>query len=1077
MPLNRIMNKLTWDYNKKQIKSVMPLVESINDIYESRHDLSNEEIQAKTGELRERLSAWETMDDILPEAFATVKQACRRLVGQIFPTKWEEATWNMIPYDVQLIGGIMLHKWHVAEMRTGEGKTLVATLPTYLNALTGKWVHVVTVNDYLASRDAERMWHLYSRLGLTVWSVTKGSPLWWRRAEYEKDITYVENSELGFDYLRDNLAKTLEERNMLYRPMHYAIIDEVDSILIDEARTPLIISRASDEPTQKYIQYAQLVKVLVPSKTKKKISKWFLAELMKDKAVEEEEDTGGDYYIDEKTKSVTLSSAGIEKLEKMMGVDNLYKDLWYGEIHHIENALKAQAVYNKDKEYLVRDSQVMIVDDHTWRVMPGRRFSQWLHQAIEAKEKVAIQKESKTLASITYQHFFKQYEKLSGMTGTALTEAEEFEKIYEIETVTIPTNKPILRVDKSDQVYFNQKAKRKAVSDAITFYHNVGVPILIGTSSIRTSELVSQILNTATLPHFVLNAKFHEQEANIVKNAWRKWSIVVATNMAWRGTDIKLNPELNAEIAQSYAMRAKNTVHATDAQHVSYVVYSEHEFELLSDALITVFDMSSEEYESSYSKAYRNEHIHIRVHLNKKKKTAEQPFAEIVLKSVHQPAVDMIEKEVHLWLMILGTEKHDSRRIDNQLRWRAGRQGDPGMSQFFVALDDEIMRKMWGDKIQWVAKMMMPLEELEKIAFTQKQFTNSIVRAQKQMEWRHYGIRKHLFEYDSVINKQRHNIYIKRDTILGVASTVNDSPLEVDVLEEVKTFIPELVDELVNLHAAYTPRNTNELIESIQQITAVQVDTSYIQSLGSQKKLKNYLIQQLTHIYEQKIAAGETDFVDAQVKKIYLWVIDKNWMTHIDEMSHLREKVSLWSYAQQDPLIIYKREAYGKYQALLSTIRKETLWYVMRSHFAPIPEQNSDATETVDKLVSEVHWEGVDVMSVLSEVIGNIDMDNLPSQDGEQSDEGTEVIMADGTHAHQISSDDEFEILEIDDDQSTISASNKNVDVSVVQPSSRKLRPNDKVNIRYKDGKMGMDMKWKKVKKLVDDGDAELIVN
>jgi len=470
---NRVMDKLAGNYNQQQIDAVQPIVGQINELYAQWDSLSDAEIQAKTGEFQSRLAAGETTDDLLVEAFATVKQACKRMMGQEIEVKGETLVWEMIPYDVQLVGGIIIHQGKMAEMRTGEGKTLVATLPCYLNALTGKWVHVVTVNDYLASRDAEWMWHLYGRLWLTVWSVVKGSSLQGRRAEYEKDITYVENSELGFDYLRDNLAKSVEERNMLWRPMHYAIVDEVDSILIDEARTPLIISQASGEPTEKYAYYAQIVKSLSPSKGKKKISKGFLAELMKDNKWEEEVDEGGDYYIDEKTRSATLSSSGIAKLEKMLNVDNLYKDIWFTEIHHIENALKAQAVYNKDKEYLVRDGQVMIVDDNTGRVMPGRRFSQWLHQAIEAKEKVEIKRESRTLASITYQHFFKQYEKLSGMTGTALTEAEEFESIYESETVTIPTNKPILRVDKSDAVYFNQKAKWNAVIDHIKFYHTM----------------------------------------------------------------------------------------------------------------------------------------------------------------------------------------------------------------------------------------------------------------------------------------------------------------------------------------------------------------------------------------------------------------------------------------------------------------------------------------------------------------------------------------------------------------------------------------------------------------------------
>ena len=668
------------------------------------------------------------------------------------------------------------------------------------------------------------------------------------------------------------------------------------------------------------------------------------------------------------------------------------------------------------------------------------------------------------------------------MTWTALTEAEEFEKIYNIDTVTIPTNKPILRVDKSDKVYFNQKAKWKAVWDMIGFYHEIWVPMLIGTSSIQTSEYVSTILNKANLPHFVLNAKFHEQEANIVKNAGKSWSIVVATNMAWRGTDIKLNPDMNGELAFSYAKRAKRKLNATDAKHVSYVVYSEHEFELLSDALIETFEITSGDYESAYKKEYTHEHLKIRIILNKKKKKAEDPFAEIILKSVHQPSVDMVEKEVHVWLMIIGTEKHDSRRIDNQLRWRSGRQGDPGMSVFFVALDDEIMRKMGGDKIQSVAKLMMPLEELEKIAFTQKQFTNSIARAQKQMEGRHYGIRKHLFEYDSVINKQRQNVYLKRDIILSPYDEESQDNKEA-IIDEIKTFVPELVQEWVSLYAQYSPRNTAELAESIQQVTWLQPDQSAIDSYSSSKKLTKYLTEYLSQAYESKIEQGEdVDAVVSQIKKIYLSVIDKNWMEHIDEMSYLREKVSLWSYAQQDPLIIYKREAYSKYQSLLSSFRKETLGYVMRARFAaPVAPTvaNADMAAATQTVIDQLTWDddSVDLMWMLQKVVWNIDPNDIPAPIEDKKWE--EIIMKDGTRAHKVSSDDEFEVLELDDEDIAGSTNTKNTsvddEVEVVHAVSKKLRPNDKVNIKYKDGKIGMDVKWKKVKELVENGEAQII--
>ncbi len=1038
---DRIINKLAGDYNQKQIDAIQPLVQQINTLYAEWDSLSDEQIQAKTGEFQSRLAAGETTDDLLVEAFATVKQACKRMMGQEIEVKGETLTREMIPYDVQLVGGIIIHQGKMAEMRTGEGKTLVATLPCYLNALTGKGVHVVTVNDYLASRDAEWMWHLYNRLWLTVWSVVKWSPLQWRREQYEKDITYVENSELGFDYLRDNLAKTLDERNMLWRPMHYAIVDEVDSILIDEARTPLIISQASGEPTEKYAYYAQIVKSLIPSKGKKKISKWFLAELMKDAKWEEEQaDDGGDYYIDEKTRSATLSSAGIAKLEKMLNVENLYKDIWFTEIHHIENALKAQAVYNKDKEYLVRDGQVMIVDDNTGRVMPGRRFSQWLHQAIEAKEKVEIKRESRTLASITYQHFFKQYEKLSGMTGTALTEAEEFESIYESETVTIPTNKPILRVDKSDAVYFNQKAKRDAVTDHIQFYHKMWLPILIGTSSIQTSEFVSKLLDSSRLIHNVLNAKFHESEANIVKNAGKKWSIMVATNMAGRGTDIKLDASLSADIAKNYAKwfekGSQKSEETSDEVRWKLVwnVYSDVEFVRLETALQELWVV----YE---------------VKTNSAKKAPEDRYAKITVGSGGETE----ERDIHFGLFILGTEKHESRRIDNQLRWRAGRQGDPGVSQFFVALDDEIMRKMWWDKIQGIAKMMMKQEELEQMAFTQKQFTDSIERAQKQMEGRHYGIRKQLFEYDTVINKQRAKVYEKRDAILfgqEISERLDNDDISnpETILDEVREFLDLTVQSLVTNYAS----NPAELSESLAQITGVVYPEEDLANYKSESKLTAFLGDSLHSMYDTKFADIEIDNAKLYVKRIYLSVIDKYWMEHIDEMSYLREKVSLRSYAQQDPLVIYKKEAYGKFQSLLSIIKKDTLSNVMKSDFAGY----ENAQQAAQQVQQQSNTRDINMMEVLKQVAWSAPVAAPATQNTQQ----TKQIQW-WWSAKVLKENDEFEVLEVSDESAIPDA---------IIPQRKKLRPNDKVNVQHPDGKIEYGVKRKKVKDQVEAWELKL---
>jgi preprotein translocase subunit SecA len=645
-------------------------------------------------------------------------------------------------------------------------------MPVYLNALAGKGVHVVTVNDYLASRDAQWMGHVYTRLGLSCGCVTKTVPLQNRRGEYSKDITYVENSELGFDYLRDNLVKAMGERGLLRRPLNYAIVDEIDSILIDEARTPLIISEANEEATEKYAYYAKISRTLTPCSSKKKVSKGLLHELINDEARIHTEEEDGDYYIDEKTKTAALSSRGIAKLENILQVENLYRDLGYEEIHHIENALRAHAVYLRDTEYIVKDGEVLIVDEHTGRTMQGRRFSEGLHQAIEAKEGVQIQRESKTLATITYQNFFKQYKKLAGMTGTALTEGEEFEKIYELSVLDVPTNKPTIRVDKLDKVYFNQQAKWKFVKEYIQFAYAMGQPILIGTSSIATSEHVSRVLEKDAIPHYVLNAKFHEQEAHIVAQAGKYKSVVVATNMAGRGTDIKLDPELHTKLADNYAQWIKKTVTTPIKSGAAMLrvgvevnVYSQLEYDFTLQGIKRQRGVSDEILQQ-FSAGVLFDSMQYKVKLYGKRSDNTKPFATLTVLPTEEKASEIIVKDFHYGLFILGTEKHESRRIDNQLRGRAGRQGDPGVSVFFVALDDLIMRKMGGERIQSMAALLLGKQDMETMELTQKQFTSAIVRSQKQIEGWNFGTRKHLFDYDSVINKQRQSVYKKRDEIL-----------------------------------------------------------------------------------------------------------------------------------------------------------------------------------------------------------------------------------------------------------------------------------------------------------------------
>lgn len=937
-----ILNFIGWDYNKKQIDAILPIVTQINHFYADFDKLSDEEIKAKTEEFKKRLQDWETLDDILPEAFATVKQACKRLVWTTVKVKWVELTWNMIPYDVQMIWWIILHQWKIAEMKTWEGKTLVAVAPVYLNALTWKWVHVVTVNDYLASRDSEWMAHVYTWLGLTVWSVVKSTPLQWRREEYWKDITYVENTELWFDYLRDNLVKSMKERSLTRRPLNYAIVDEIDSILIDEARTPLIISQPREEPTEKYTYYAQVVNFLTPCSQKKKVSKGLISEILNDEYWKEQEEDW-DYYIDEKTKTAQLSWKGIAKLEEILKVENIYKDMWYEEIHHIENALKAKAVYIKDKDYIVSNGEVLIVDEHTWRTMPWRRFSEWLHQAIEAKEAVKIQRESQTIATITYQNFFKQYNKLCWMTGTASTEWEEFSKIYELDVVIVPTNKPVIRVDMNDKVYFNQHTKWKFVKDYIKFYHEIGQPILIGTADIATSEYVSQILEREAITHSVLNAKFHEQEAKIVSNAGKYKSVVVATNMAGRWTDIKLEDGLNEKMAENYIKYMKKT--AKTWVTVSAKIYSKIELELLENALKEEFWLKDTQFKDS-SKDIEVEEWKISITKTAKRKENTTPYAIIKFTpSAIDSSKDSIEKDFFFWLFILGTEKHESRRIDNQLRWRAWRQWDPGISVFFVALDDTLMRKMWWEKFQSLASMLLSKNDLENLELTQKQFSKNITRAQKEIEGWYFWIRKHLFDYDSVVDKQRRRVYKIRDEILLSEDNEELQKKYVDNFKE--EFLTESKNIILTqiTSAETTGQSVADLLIVLNKefwLNITQPEHAELSKLDYES-LKAMLIERLDNYFTRVFSTIDTKILFQVFREVHLHFLDKLWIDHIDEMQNLREKVWLMSYAQMDPLVIYKKESFEKFQELLANIINSTSSYLLKLDFDAIAAQQQAA--------------------------------------------------------------------------------------------------------------------------------------
>ncbi len=1071
-----IINSIAGSYNERQIKILLPLVSQINALYNEFDILSDDEIKLRSTKLKEIISKIplqkkikdkdgnlilnsisSPIDEYLPEAFALVKQACKRLIGTTYLVKGVEQIRNMVPYDVQIIWAINLHRGKISEMRTGEGKTLVATMPAYLNALNGRGVHIVTVNDYLASRDSDQMRIVFEFLGLTVGCVTKAIPPHMRRAEYEKDITYVENSELGFDYLRDNLVKSLEERNVLRRPFNYAIVDEIDSILIDESRTPLIISEPDAEPTEKYTYYAQIVPLLIPSKNKKKVSKGFLHDMLHDAQKETSDIDEWDYHIDEKTKTIALSSQGIAKLEKILNVENLYKDLWYDEIHHIENALKANACYINGKEYLVNNGEILIIDENTGRAQAGRRFSQGLHQAIEAKEKVTIQKESKTLATITYQNFFKLYHKICGMTGTATTEGEEFDSIYNLHVLAIPTNKDVIRVDKNDRVYFNQHAKRHYTIEHIMFAHEMGQPLLIGTSSITTSEFVSSILTKNNVTHSVLNAKFHEQEAQIISHAGKYNSVVVATNMAGRGTDIKLEEWLNNQIAKNYVNRISKMTSWNNKEKKQYLIkailYSSKEFELTIDALKQeIIDIDEDMIIKSYKSNQTYWDYKMKISLNTKKKFPHEYFAEILIRHNNTKIGDNITKEFYYGLGIIGTEKHESRRIDNQLRGRAWRQGDPGMSVFYVALDDSIMRKMWWEKIQGVASLLLPKSELETLELTQAQFTSSIIRAQKQMEWRHFGIRKHLFDYDSVIDKQRQSIYTRRDGILhAVQDSYNTNQTEKNispVLNNIISLIEKSVKDFVTMQYTLWV-SEDELIELINKEYGLILNSWHVKSSLYNESIQHISAHIISKLNDAKIILWEEIFTRI-CANIHLNMIDKHRVAHIDEMQYLREQVGLMWYAQLDPLVIYKKESYDKYQALNKIINQSTVSIIANTDFNQIAEH--------------IKFQQQQQM----QIIGDQNTDNKLIEKLKSAARQAPVsgVSENKTPLFTISSNQEFEIIEMNWEKNQGSYTNN---------QKTKIRPNDKVNVRHSDGRMEFDIKYKKVVDEIKNGKCQII--
>ena len=790
------ITKLFGTHSERELKRIYPIVDKVESYQSAMQALSDEELKGKTKEFKERLEKGETLDDLLPEAYATVREASRRVLG-------------MEHYRVQIIGGIILHQGRIAEMRTGEGKTLVSTLPAYLNALEGKGVCVVTVNDYLAKRDAEWMGQIHEFLGLTVGVVLNSMDNDERREAYNCDITYITNNELGFDYLRDNMV--IYKEQLVQRGLHYAIVDEVDSVLIDEARTPLIISGQSGKSTKLYEACDILAKQLERGEDIPEYSKM-------DAIMGVEQEETGDFIVNEKDKVVNLTQQGVEKVEKFFHIENLADPENLEIQHNIILALRAHNLMFKDQDYVVKDDEILIVDEFTGRIMPGRRYSDGLHQAIEAKEHVKVKRESKTLATITFQNFFNKFEKKSGMTGTALTEEKEFRDIYGMDVVEIPTNRPVARIDLQDVVYKTKEEKFRAVVRAVREAHEKGQPVLVGTITIETSELISSMLKREGIKHTVLNAKFHEQEAEIVAQAGLHGAVTIATNMAGRGTDIKLDDDAKAAGG----------------------------------------------------------------------------------------------------LKIIGTERHESRRIDNQLRGRAGRQGDPGESQFYISLEDDLMRLFGSEKLMSVFTALGVPEDEQ---IQHKMLTSAIEKAQQKIEANNFGIRKNLLEYDQVNNDQREIIYSERLKVL------NGDNMREAILKMIQEQVERIVDTCISEEVSKDDWDLNELNELLLPIIPVKkVKAKDIEDIKTCKALKQYLKEQAVLLYEAK----ETDFPEVEQfreieRVILLKVIDRKWMDHIDDMDQLRQGIGLQAYGQRDPVVEYKMAGFDMFDDMIAAIQEDTV--------------------------------------------------------------------------------------------------------------------------------------------------------
>ena len=838
-------------YSEKEVKRVMPIVAKINDLEGDISKLTDIELKNKTNEFKERLSKGESLDDILPEAFAVVREASKRVLG-------------MRHFDVQLIGGIILHQGRIAEMKTGEGKTLVATLPVYLNALTGEGVHVVTVNDYLAKRDSEWMGKLYRFLGLTVGLVVAGMNPTEKQQAYNCDITYGTNNEYGFDYLRDNMV--IYKNQLVQRKLHYAIVDEIDSILIDEARTPLIISGRANKSSDLYKKADNFVKRLK--------AKVIVEEDVKD--FEQAEDNEKyDYIVDLKAKSASLTQKGIKKAEEEFHLEN-FNDIENSElVHNVNQALRAHGIMKKDIDYIVKDGEVLIVDEFTGRIMYGRRYNNGLHQAIEAKENVKIADESKTLATITFQNYFRMYDKLSGMTGTAMTEEPEFQEIYHLDVIEIPTNKEMVRIDNHDIIYKNENAKFRAVIEEIKKSHEKGQPVLVGTVSIEKSEKLSSMLKREGIKHEVLNAKFHEKEAEIIAQAGKFGAVTIATNMAGRGTDIMLGG--NSEYLAKQEMRK--------------LKYSE---ELIDQA--TAFNETD------------NQDI---LNARKKFKELEEKYNEQI-KDEKQKVLEAGG------LKIIGTERHESRRIDNQLRGRSGRQGDPGESRFYIGLDDDLMKIFGGDKITTVYNMLgadenMPIES--------KMISKSVESAQRRVEDRNFSIRKNVLNYDDVMNTQREIIYKQRREVLDGEN----------LKEQIQKMMDSVAEELTNTYLSEETVNKEAFIQDIQTTFGIEKLHSLKEEKVNSNDVLNELKDKIHEIYEQKEAEFGSEDLRELERVIMLKIVDQKWMDHIDAMDELKNGIGLRAYGQKDPVVQYRIEGFDMFDEMIANIKIDVVRFLLNA--------------------------------------------------------------------------------------------------------------------------------------------------